>query len=239
MKKAVIALTALFLVLSSDSEAKTYTVKDKTLIAESIKQHNEILSLWAQNNQTALEQLKVQQRIEARQIEDGTTTHKDSWDSLIALNHSSVALLEAEISAYSEYAAFNNYLTSKIRRESWTQCAKLQHCSFKDQKKALFSKEIQEAETTARQAEQERGFLKMQQQLLLSYMQEGHEDRNPSDLLDTLLKVSAISALSLNELNRQLNLLIERQNSSRTTALSALGLDKSEERRFISPEELP
>lgn len=239
MNHSLIIVLAFLLLPITLCEAKTYTVRDKDHIAESIREHNEILAQWARSNQTALEQLKVQQRIESRQIEQGLTTHKDSWDSLISLNHSSLALLEAEISAYGEYAAFNNYLTSKIKRESWTECARRQNCSFRDQKKALYAKEIQQAETTARKAEQEREFLKLQQQMLLSYINEGHEVRNPADLLDTLLKVSTISAMSLTELNRQLNFLIGQQNSHKTAELAELGLDKKEERRFISPEELP
>ena len=220
--------------LPPEAHAVVQPVHDSKLSDQSAAQHRSILEQWtakARRDATALER-----QLSALQIAEQHTRldHKDGWKQVRALGGDAVVLLKAGVSTWDAYAKLTAYLAAHLEAATTLSCVSSGNCTLAEIKEQLARTELDTVLTASRRAGEERAYLQSVQDELLTLMLEGESDKGLSNQVDTLVKISAVSAQALHSLNRQVNTLISLTSNRKLNDL-LVGLSEiREEERFVS-----
>lgn len=188
-----------------------------------LREHTELLQKWSERNQEQnAELLELTSKSSER---NDITPNKDTWEKVNTLNQKSRLLLEACADTVDEYKSIGNYLLASERSQAWTVCQQADNCDFYKVTQAYDRQTLELAQNAY-----DKGALlgeNLQEALakLDAFSSEAQNAEGLNSSIDTLSKVSSMTANSIITLTSEMHSLLE---------LSALNSKKDSEKELLS-----
>ena len=175
-----------------------------------LQKHTKILEDWSHKNKEQTDNLLEISKNSSQKVENNSEMpNKETWNDIKDLNNKTRMLLEACADTVDEYKSIGSYLKASERSRVWEICDNLDNCNFRDINLSYNQKALSMAQKTQENSELLGKNLQEALSQLDAFSLEAKSAQGLNSSIDTLSKVSSMTASSMVTLSSQLHSLLE------------------------------